>query len=491
MKSINFVQDTAGSAYTAVVVGTGFASTFFLQEWLAHAPARARVLVIDRGKVHSQQWQIQHRTNSDFNSWGAYRREGLTNKNWFFTIGFGGSSRCWTGCVPRMLPNDFRLRSTYGVGVDWPITYEELEPYYAEVEEAMAVSGPPDYRLSHRSKPFPQPPHNLCEPEHRLREAYPGLYFAQATARPRVAVGRRPGCCASANCAQCPIDSKFTIQNAMSHVFEDPRVSVLLDANVKRLDHREGKVTAVHYERLGREHSVACDFAALGANAIFNPAILLRSGIEHPLLGRRLHEQVATSVVFDLKGMGNFQGSTVITGQGYMYYDGPHRKRYGGCITEFENTPRWLLRHEYGRWTERMRMIFIVEDLPLEDNRVYLGDDDMPVASFHRYSDYGLRGLQQVRTYADEIAGVLPVELISFDSDFESKGLPRVSEKHIQGTVVMGDSPEESVVDRNLLHHDLRNLAVLGSSAFPTGAPANPTLTLSAMSLMSARRLWT
>lgn len=490
MNSIDFVEDARGGAYAAVIVGTGFASAFFLQEWLRHAPRDAATLVIDRGRVHSLPWQIEHRRNSDVDRSGTYRREGLPNKDWFFTIGFGGSSSCWTGCVPRMLPNDFQMQSQYGVGRDWPIDYAELEPYYAEVEQTMAVSGPSDYTLGPRSAPFPQPAHNLCEPELHLQKAYPGLYYPQATARPRVSVGRRPRCCASADCVRCPVDSKFTIQNAMSHVFEDPRVSVLLNAEVTRVDARAGRVRAVHYNHLGREHSVECDFVALGANAIFNPAILLRSGIEHPLLGRRLHEQLSTSVTFDLDGMGNFQGSTMITGQGYMFYDGPHRKRHGGCMTEFLNTPRWLLRHEFGRWTERMRMQFVVEDLPLEDNRVYVDSDGSVVASFNQYSDYGLRGLQKVKTYADEIAGILPVEKIAFEPSFRDKGLPRISEKHVQGTVVMGHSAADSVVDRDLIHHELRNLAVLGSSAFPTGAPANPTLTLSALSIMAARRLW-
>jgi len=488
---MNVIEDTESLQYAIVMVGSGFASTFFLREWLAHAPEGAQVLVIDRGRVNLLEWQLQNDRNSDIDSSRTYRRDGHQNKGWFFTIGFGGSSNCWTGCVPRMLPNDFELLTKYGVGRDWPLTYDELEPYYVEVEETMAVSGPSDYNLSRRSKPFPQPPHNLCEPELHLRAAYPGQYYPQATARARVAVGSRPACCASAHCVRCPINSKFTIMNGMKDVFEDPRVSVLLDAEVTRIDHGAGQVTAVQYRRSGQDHTVRGDFVALGANAIFNAAILLRSEIKHPLLGRRLHEQVSTSVTFDLKGMKNLQGSTMITGQGYMFYDGDHRSNYGGCMTEFLNTPRWLLRHEFDRWTERMKMTFVVEDLPLEDNRVYLDSEGRVVVSFRRYPDYGLRGLRQVHKYADEIAGLLPVESLSFDPKFEDRGLPRTSEKHIQGTVVMGNSADDSVVDRNLIHHGLRNLAVLGSSAFPTGAPANPTLTLSALSLMSARSLWT
>jgi choline dehydrogenase-like flavoprotein len=61
-----------------------------------------------------------------------------------------------------------------------------------------------------------------------------------------------------------------------------------------------------------------------------------------------------------------------------------------------------------------------------------------------------------------------------------------VTKSHIQGTTVMGDRPDDSVIDRTLKHHDIRNLFVLGSGCFPTGAPANPTLTICALSLWAA-----
>jgi choline dehydrogenase-like flavoprotein len=60
---------------------------------------------------------------------------------------------------------------------------------------------------------------------------------------------------------------------------------------------------------------------------------------------------------------------------------------------------------------------------------------------------------------------------------------------HIQGTVVMGNDPATSVVDRHLLHHQYRNLLVLGSSAYPSASPAYPSLTISALSLWAADHL--
>ena len=64
---------------------------------------------------------------------------------------------------------------------------------------------------------------------------------------------------------------------------------------------------------------------------------------------------------------------------------------------------------------------------------------------------------------------------------------PDPTESHVMGTVPMGADPATSVVDAKLLHHRARNLAVLGASAFPTAPPANPTRTLSALSVRAAR----
>lgn len=484
---MKIVPEPAEHSYDLIVVGTGFASSFYLAEWLRHAPLAARVLVLERGGVEDHRWQIQNQKSTPIPL--DLVRRGHPRKAWSYTLGFGGGSRCWTGCVPRMLPNDFQLQSRYGVGVDWPIDYSDLEPFYSEVEIAMQVSGPDDNPIYPRSVPHPQPPHNLCEPEMLLVDAFPGAYFPQAAARPRVAVPGRPACCASSRCHLCPMDAKFTIQNAFMGPYDDERVSVVLHCDVERVITEGGRATGVEYRDEGRSREVRGEFVALGANAIFNAAIMLRSGFDHPRLGRRLHEQISTSVIFDLAGVENFQGSTLITGQGYMFYDGPHRREHGACMTEWLNAPGDMARLEPGRWLERAEMTFIVEDLPREENRVHVENGSV-VADFRDYSEYGKLGLERVRQYADRIAGILPVERMTFRDAYLQAGDPRPTEWHIQGTVAMGSTVEQGVVDSDLLCFSCRNLAVLGSSSFPTGAPANPTLTLSALSVRAARRHW-
>jgi len=75
--------------------------------------------------------------------------------------GVGGTSLHWGGDTPRFQASDFRLRSLYGVGDDWPIGYAELEPYYVLAERQLGVSGGEDPFASPRSAPYPMPPHPL------------------------------------------------------------------------------------------------------------------------------------------------------------------------------------------------------------------------------------------------------------------------------------------------------------------------------------------
>ena len=139
--------------YDLVVVGTGFASSFFLSRYLEKAAASARILVLERGRLDPHSWQVQEQRVSSFDE--QVMVSAPNSKPWVYAIGFGGGSNCWWACTPRMLPNDFRLKHTYGVGRDWPLSYVELEPYYQEVEHAMAVSGPDDGSPYPRSEPYP------------------------------------------------------------------------------------------------------------------------------------------------------------------------------------------------------------------------------------------------------------------------------------------------------------------------------------------------
>ena len=372
--------------------------------------------------------------------------------------------------------------------MDWPLTYDDLEEHYSVAEEVMLVSGPADSPMP-RSRPFPLPPHRLSEPDAALKRHFPDQRFSVATARASVATGKRGVCCASGICTLCPVDAKFTVQNGLDSVFRDPRVTLQLLSEVQTVDIEGAMAKGVVYTRDGRTERASADLVVLAASALFNPHILLRSGLTHPWLGNGLHEQLSVVVMLDLKGMKAYNGSTILTGLGYLFYDGEHRRDYAACMTETWNSPfnqyYGGLRSERGRWNERFIIGFLFDDLPRQDNTVTISSKSARLAEtrFNGHSEYAERGVAQIPRMIDKLSEALPIERIL--------SLERTATaSHIQGTVVMGNDPGSSVVDRHLIHHQVRNLLVLGAGSFPSASPAYPTLTVSALSLWAADNLF-
>ena len=477
------MADLLPDPYDAILVGTGFASSFFLHRLLRDLDPGARVLVLEAGQRHEHRWQLEHPKALERLAARTFINRS-PEKPWVVQRAFGGGSNCWWACTPRMLPNDFALQTRYGVATDWPLGYEELEPFYGEAEWLMDVAGPSDDSPFPRSRPYPQPPHRLTAPDKRLKAAFPEHFFAQPCARPsRAVAGKRAACCNNGVCELCPIDSKFTIQNSMQAPYRDPRVELQLGARVDQVDMAGGGARGVVFQQDGREKRARGDLVVLGANALFNPHILLRSGDRHPELGRRLHEQVSLKANVLLDGLDNFQGSTSITGHAYMMYDGPHRRRRPAILIETWNVPR--LRNERGKWRQLMKLQCIIEQYPNRESRVEIASED-PTRPSVRDAGRGpevARAVEALRLQLPRLMSALPVEDVRIASEFKE------TEAHALGTVVMGDDPATSVVDRHLVHHRVRNLLVLGGSAFPTTPPANPTLTISALSLWAAERL--
>jgi choline dehydrogenase-like flavoprotein len=280
-------------------------------------------------------------------------------------------------------------------------------------------------------------------------------------------------------CAICPVDAKFTILNGMADLYADARIKLLCEAEAIAIETSAGRATAVRYRHGPREDTAAADIVLLGANGIFNPALLLRSGFHHPQLGRNLHEQGGFRARVHLDGIDNFQGSSYRSALNYALYDGPHRRAYAACMIEHANVAP--LRPEFGRWRQVMELSATVEALPDSRNRVLQEENqDMPTVLFQGYGDYHDRGAAAAKAALARILAPLPVERIEITAESVT------TKSHIQGTTVMGNDPRESVIDRTLRHHQIRNLFVLGSGAFPTGAPANPTLTICALSLWAA-----
>ena len=273
---------TAQSKYDVIVIGSGFGSLFFLQRYLERQGQS--VLMLEWGEDWDHPTQLEKESTSliPAEETFQYRPEpGGENKRWHFTLGAGGGTNCWYAQCPRPLPSDFESATRFGVGMDWPVSYDDLEPYFSEAEAIMAVSGEDAIGLfSPRSRSYPQPPHRGSRIDRIMKKAMPELHFAMPCARARIPTANRPACCASLRCGLCPANAKFTGLNEMQHIFQHENLDFVTGARVLRLETKGGLISEVVYEKDGEIQSAAADLVVLGANAIQSPAILLASGID-------------------------------------------------------------------------------------------------------------------------------------------------------------------------------------------------------------------
>jgi choline dehydrogenase-like flavoprotein len=472
------------SHYPVVVIGTGFGSLFFVHRLLQRRPD-LKILMIERGSFRTWETQLADGYNSPVRPSDTFISAG-ERKRWNFTIAYGGGTNCWGATTPRMHPSDFRLKSLYDRGQDWPISYDTIEPYYALAEEIMDISGPDDIHVvTPRSRPYPQPPHKLAAADRVMKQAQPDLHFALPTARARVANAQRPQCCASFDCEHCPIEAKFTALNGFGHITNHPNVHILVDAEVVTVE-RSGasSISAVRFRHAKRDQRVRCDLCVLGANAIHSPAILLRSGIEHPLLGRGLSEQLGYVVEVFLDGLDNLDGSTLRSGANYSLYDGRFRSEHGAALIQFDNQFPSGLRPEFGRWRQLVSVRIAIEEELRDENRVSIDKNGNAMVHFAGSSPYAELAVERTLAKLPEVLAPLPVETITFRGD--RKALATQTLSHLQGSLRMGLSSADSVVDQAQVHHDIRNLIVVGTSVMPTCPPVEPSLTAAALSLRAA-----
>jgi glucose dehydrogenase len=209
----------------------------------------------------------------------------------------GGSTWHWQGLWLRMLPSDFRLQSSYGVGTDWPIGYDDLERWYGEAERLVGVAGDStafdQFHGGTPSLPFPMPPIPPSYADRRVMAALDGATFVDPTtsevvelrvtpipqAKNSRAYDGRAACEGRSSCIPlCPIDAKY---EARIHLELARRLGAEVRARcvVTRLEAgADNRVSRVRYRRWeGPEETVSGRVVVLAANGVENPKLLLLS----------------------------------------------------------------------------------------------------------------------------------------------------------------------------------------------------------------------
>jgi len=469
--------------YDLVVVGTGFGSLFFLQGVMRERRRPKRILVLERGRLNSHAWQIENGRNSDIDQWSTYDLSQSVPK-WNCTLGLGGGTNCWEGITPRLRPDSFRNRTTYGRGIDWPVSYDDLERYYCDAEDLMMVAGPAiEDSPWPRSRPYPMPPHRMSSVDEALRRARPHQHFSMPTAILSRAHGERPACCGSSYCTLCPTGAKFMALNGFNALLDDPDIHIVLNAEVRSFDITNRNATRVRFIADGRERQAAGDLFVLGANAIHSPAILLRSGLDHPAIGRGMDIKVSMLFQVFLDGLQHFDGGTMHPSVNISLGSGPHRREHGAMAIIISNAWPHGIRSEYKRWREAFQGSVTIETETLPENRITLGPDGEARIVHRGAPPSAAASVDFAWSQLPEVFAPLPVERIERRETV-------LYENHLQGTLRMGTDSDTAACDSNQILYSARNIVVVGTAVMPSTGGINPSLTAAALSLRAADRLW-
>ena len=452
-----------------------------------------------------------------------YINTGPDNFRGMYLRGVGGSTWHWAGSVLRYQPSDFRMKSRFEVGVYWPISYEELAPFYDEAEQVLGVAGSNTESWgAPRASNYPMPPIPPSYLDTVVGDVLGPLSMSLAVfpqARNSVFYDERPQCCGSASCVPlCPIGAKY---DASVHATKAEKAGARLEtgAVVHRLEiDANRRVSTVHFRRPDSSAGSAVGrTVVLAAHAIETPKLLLMSRDERTpkgvanssdTVGRYLMSHIdqgtrglTKTPIYPYRG-------PVVTSAIREFRDGPFRKDHSAIGTSISNEGwrrvgpqgtavalidqglRGRRLQEGIAWrTEReLTLGSTAETLPDPTNRIVPDETTtdaigIPRPRIHyRIDDYAKAGLTlAMRRHEAIFAALQSTEVQTF---------PMVtSSGTILGTARMGNDPRQSVVDRDLRAHDHANLFIVGGMVFPTAGMLPPTLTIAALALKAAPKI--
>lgn len=437
-----------------------------------------------------------------------------------YVAGVGGSTLHFQGEAHRLHPAAFRMKTLYGVASDWSLQYEDLEPYYTEVEKLVGVAGPEKIPGRSMSSPYPLPPHQLSYASSKLKEGceklgYELLPNSVAILSENYRDNRPCNYCNGCSWG-CPIKDKGSVDVTFIPLAEKTgKCEILTNVTAGRIEvvNRNGQKKAKgvqYFDKEGKEHFVEGEYIAVACGAIETPRLMLNSGInESGQVGRNFMETLFyQAAAFHPERLDSFRGIPIDS----VLYEWNEPASNDGLTGGYKLFPtvgsamgpiNYALRYHTGWGEEFVKEVEkwfghavvmggIGEFLPNERTFISVEEnikDDygMPVAKIQSYlGESELKVLDHMSSKAKEILKASGADEIV--EEFSAYDLFAAS--HVFGTCRMGDDPSQSVVNGDLRSHEVKNLLITDASVFPSsGGGDAPSLTIEALSLRAADRL--
>jgi choline dehydrogenase-like flavoprotein len=420
--------------------------------------------------------------------------------------GIGGSTVHFTMLTPRFRPEWFRCRSALGYGVDWPITWDEIEPYYEEVEDMLQIAGPLSYPWGRRRRRYPRRAHDLNAAAMVLARGCDRLGVPWSPApvatlsSPR---GLAHPCVYRGFCViGCSTNAKQSVL-----VTWIPR-AIQCGAEIRDLSmvgrievDSSRRATGVHYRRQGRWRFQKAHHVVVAGYSIETPRLLLNSACReypnglansHDLVGKYLmvHSNhgvygemddevrwykappsVALTEHWNYTDQGrDFPGGYLVASQG------PLVREWAIKLALSKGLWGMSLRREMTRYNHMAGLKSVGEVEPSERNRVEVvdetDDDDLkiPKVTFS-YSENDRRLIAHAVDFMRQTLDAAGARNLWAEEDTA----------HLMGGCRMGFTPADSVTDGDGRTWDIPNLWICDGSLFPTGGGANPSLTIMAL----------
>jgi choline dehydrogenase-like flavoprotein len=422
------------------------------------------------------------------------------------------------------------------VADDWPFTYEDLAPFYDEMEIEMGVSGLGGDPAFPVGKAPPLPPLPIGKIGMKAAAGMDKLgwhWWPGPNAIPSRAYRGRNACVRLGTCVNgCPEGAKGSLDLTHLPIAVKHGARVITGARVREVlvDDRGLARGASYVDRNGREHEQLANIVIVCCNGVGTPRLLLLSksakfpnGLANSsgLVGRNLMLHPFPKVVghFD-EPLESWMGPSGQTIQSLQFYETDLRRGFvrgakwgvfstggplGVCAAHSGEPFDEAWGANFHRNTRKelgcsLELHIIAEDLPEETNRVVLDDkltdsDGIPAPKvIYKYSensrklcDFHIGRVKEALVAAGAVG--MTVSPLRRDRSDHLSGKTHSATGHLMGTCRMGNDPQRSVVDQWGRSHDVPNLFIFDSSVFVTSSGFNPTGTVCAVTLRGVKHL--